>query len=369
MWVGRNLPCSRRTLGGRSATAVGGALVGLLLLGVGAGPAAANEHHAPRYTLKVVEGETTLPEYRQIASTSGSAEPNAKVAVSIIRGGIVVYRQTGDGWASLSQVPQVGDVVTLESPLGRVIGSAVYDGLPAMDPTVCAGSTNFSGQNSLGYTVEGSYVTLSLRTNPYGQVTGVRESGFGEAQVKSLSGTAFGGNFLVPLQLGQTVTATESLKTLLAEEATYTYISETSRPVGACPVPPAPPPPPQPPALQGSVMKLGHLTIHSLLTSGWHVLVGINQPGTVVEDLYMEGGSLPAFASSKHHSHKPPALLIARGYITATKAGVVSVLLRPTHKGRSRLRSAKSVHAVLLTTLHSTSGGKLGLGRRFVKLH
>ncbi len=83
-------------------------------------------------------------------------------------------------------------------------------------------------------------------------------------------------------------------------------------------------------------MKLGHVTIHSLLKSGWHVLVGINQPGTVIEDLYLQGGTLPAFASSKHHAHKPPALLIARGYVTATKAGVVSVLLRVTKKGRSQ---------------------------------
>ena len=180
-----------------------------------------------------------MPEYRQVASTSGGRpNPNAKVAVSIIRGGTVVYKQTGEGGTWLSQVPQVGDVVTLESPLGRVIGSEVYDGLPAMDATVCAGSTNFSGENTSGFTVEGSFVTLSPRTNPYGQVTGRSQSGFGEAQVKSLSGTTFGGNFLVPLQLGETVTATESLKTLLAEEATYTYVSENSRPVGACPAPP-----------------------------------------------------------------------------------------------------------------------------------
>lgn len=116
-------------------------------------------------------------------------------------------------------------------------------------------------------------------------------------------------------------------------------------------------------------MKLGHVTIHSLLKSGWHVLVGINQPGTVIEDLYMQGGTLPAFAASRHHSHKPPALLIARGYVTATKAGVVSVLLRVTKKGRSRLRSAKSAHAVLLTTMHSTSGAKLSLAHKSVTIH
>ena len=116
-------------------------------------------------------------------------------------------------------------------------------------------------------------------------------------------------------------------------------------------------------------MKLGHLTIRSLLKSGWHVLVGINQPGTVIGDLYLQGGTLPAFASSKRHVHKPPALLIARGYVTASKAGVVSVLLRVTKKGRSKLHSTKSAHAVLLTTLHSTSGAKLSLGRKSVKIH
>lgn len=97
MRAGRGIFCSRRAFGLRAGGAVGVALLGLAALGAGAGPAAAWEHHAPRFTLKVVEGETTLPEDRQVASTSGSAEPNAKVAVSISRGGTVVYKQTGEG--------------------------------------------------------------------------------------------------------------------------------------------------------------------------------------------------------------------------------------------------------------------------------
>ena len=89
--------------------------------------------------------------------------------------------------------PRSGDVVTLESPLGTTVGAVVYDGLPSMDPTVCAGSANFSGQRSPGQTVEGSFYTSSP---PTPTVTWHARKGFGEAQVKSLTGTAFGGSFL-----------------------------------------------------------------------------------------------------------------------------------------------------------------------------
>ncbi len=336
------------------------------------------EGHGPKYTLQIVEGETTLPEYQQIASTSGHIEPSAQVAVSIIRNGTTVYRDVqSDGSAWLSQVPQVGETVTLESPVGRVIGSVDYDGLPSIDSSVCAGSTNFSGENTSGYTVEGSYVTYSLKTNPYGHVTGVKETNFGAAQVKSLSGTTFGGSFLSSLTLGETVAATESLKTPLAGEATYTYISEFQRPVGTCPAPPPPAPPAATPvvllpALGGSLFKLGHATIHGLLKSGWSTEVTINQAGTVTEDLYAQGGTPPAYASSatesrKHHK-SPPALLLARGTASAKGAGTVAVVLRVTKKGRAALKHDRRIKAVLVTTLRSGSGAKLSLSRRSVTL-
>ena len=125
-------------------------------------PAAASPQ--PKYSLSVVEGETTQPE-DVIAHTSASAEHAGEVVVSIVRGGITVYRDSGSSGAWLSQVPQVGDVVTLESPAGRLIGSEVYDGLPSIDPTVCASSVNFSGTRSAGETVEGGYFSVSPR--PY----------------------------------------------------------------------------------------------------------------------------------------------------------------------------------------------------------
>jgi hypothetical protein len=336
----------------------------LLALGVGsAEPAVATAAKAPEYTLSVVEGETTVPE-NSIVDTSGRVEPQASVAVSITRNGIEVARSTGsEGGAWMSQVPQVGDVVSLESPIGTKLGAVVYDGLPSLDSTVCAGSINFSGQNSAGETVRGGYFT-EMPHQPYSP----ERTGYGRAQVTMLSGTSFGGSFLSPLVLGQTVYAVESLETPLAGGAVFDYTSETVRPVGACPAPPPPPPP----ALQGAIFKFAKTTIQKFLKSGLLDEVTINQPGTVIQDLYLQDGKLPAFAASrkgKHHPRKvPPAQLVGRGSTTATSPGTVSVLIRVTAKGRRLLRHRGKVQLVLVTTLRSTSGAKLNLARRTVTL-
>ncbi|MFI5009565.1 MAG: hypothetical protein ACHQDY_04750, partial [Solirubrobacterales bacterium] len=202
----------------------------LLALGVFVAPAGANSHEGTEYSLSVVEGESTLPE-DSIVHTSGWVHPSAQVVVSIVRGGVTVATQSRNEGVWLSQVPQVGDVVNLESPAGHVIGSVVYDGLPSIDPTVCAGSINFSGQRSSGQTVEGGYYTLELLTDHYGN-TSVHHAGAGQAQVTGLAGAGYAGSFLTPLTIGETVWATESLQTPLAGNATFTYSSENDRPVG-----------------------------------------------------------------------------------------------------------------------------------------
>lgn len=349
--------------------------IALLVLGMGAisaAPAAAwEEPKAPEYSISVVEGVTTHPE-ESILVTSGYVRlphtEHVPVTLRIYHNGLTVAEDTeSDGEAWLSQVPQVGDVVYLESPIGNVVGSVVYDGLPSMDPTVCAGSLNFSGQRSPNEEVEGSYYTLV----PHRSYTAHRRGG--EAQIASLSGLSFAGNFLNPPALGQTLRAVEHLKTPLADGATFTYMSENDRPVGACPVPPAPPPPPPAPALQGSIFKLVGITIHKFLKSGWTDQVTINQPGTVIQDLYQLGGAVPAYASAhskgaRRHRRKPPALLLARGSASASGAGKVNVLLRVTAKGRRVLDRSHRLRGELITTLKSVSGAKLSLPTRTVTL-
>ena len=336
-----------------------------------AAPAAATGSKGPHYDLRIAEGSTALPEYEgPFSYASGSANNEAQVAVTLIHNGLTVDRQVRKGGASV-QGPQVGDVVTLESPVGTLIASVVYDGLPSADATVCAGSTNFSGTNTAGNVVEGNYVQRTPRFDSYGHFDELTTTAFGEAQVKTLSGTTFGGSFLKPLTIGEDVIVTESLKTPLLSEGTYTYTSETERPVGPCPVPPPVfiPRPVTPPPLQGAFAKLLHTSIRALLKGVARDVITINQPGTVVQDLYLKGGTMPAHASAKKHHKAPPALLLARGSATAKAPGQVAIVLHPTRHGRARLRSAHKLTVVLITTLRTTGGARLDLPRHTLTLH
>jgi hypothetical protein len=355
----------------------GASCAGLLVVGVGVtlpGVAGAwNEPKAPEYSIAIVEGETTVPSH-SILSTSGSVNlpHTSKVQVTLRitePSGVTVAENTGsEGGVWLGQVvPQVGDYVYLESPTGHVLESVKYDGLPSMDPTVCAGSTNFSGQRSENQEIEGSAFTLVVHPSYVAERLG------GIAQITSLSGSSFAGDFLKPLQLGETVAVKEHLTTALEGGATFKYSSENERPVGACPPAPAPappPPPPPPPALHGSIFKLVDATIHKLLKSGWTDQVTINQAGTVTQDLFQVGGAVPASAAAhkKGHGHKrkPPALLLATGSVSAVTAGTVKVLLHVTAKGRHDLGHSHRVRAELVTTLRTGSGAKLNLPTRAV---
>jgi hypothetical protein len=343
-------------------------LAGALLVLCTIAPASAlASSHGTQYTLEVTEGENTIPQYESVAGTVARVEPNAPLAVSIVRNGITVYESEGNGWASVPQVPQPGETVVLESPVGHVIGSDVYDGLPTIDPSTCVSSTNFEGENTSGFTVEGSYITLTLLSARKHEV---QRSGFSEAQVKSLTGTSFGGNFLAPIAPGATVMVTESLKSALPGEATYTYVSERVEPANAtCPAPPpAPSPPPLVTPLQGALVALGHSKIKIVLKSGYRDSVSVNQAGSVTQDLFLRGGKLPATAAS-HHKKTPPALLLARGTAKTSAAGKVSVVLKLTAAGRRKLKSAGSVNAILLTTLRTANGQVDTLAPKSLTLH
>jgi hypothetical protein len=100
--------------------------------------------------------------------------------------------------------------------------------------------------------------------------------------------------------------------------------------------------------------------------------VTINQPGTIVEDLYQHAGVLPAFAATSKHKRPRKgqrAQLLARGTATAKAAGTVTVTMHLTSVGRRLLKHAHSAKVVLITTLTASSGAKLALERHFLTLH
>jgi len=347
---------------------LGAVLSALALAGIGANPALA-WNHGTNYTLEVVEGENTIPAYEPVAGTVAKVEPEAPLAVSIVHNGTTVYKNEGYGWAGVPQVPQSGETVVLESPVGHVIGSNVYDGMPTIDPSTCVGSANFEGDNTSGFTVEGSYITYTLLSAKHHDI---KKSGFGQAQVKTLTGTSFGGSFLAPVAAGATVMVRESLKTQLSSEVTYTYVSERVEPANAtCPAPPSPPPsPPLVTPLQGALATLGHTKIRLLLKSGYRDQVTINQAGAITQDLYLRGGKLPAAAASAHkHRKSPPALLLAHGTASAGAAGKVGVVLKLTAAGRRKLESSGSLSAILLTTLRTKNGQIDTLAPKSLTLH
>ncbi len=365
----RSLPRVSRAVSSRLGLSLGTTLSALGFAWAIAAPASAWSTHGTIYTLKIVTGETTLPEY-PIAGTSASVSVESgkrpQVAVSIVHNGITTITsqdQEGEWGAGFSQVPQQGETAVLESPVGHVIGSIVYDGMPTIDPTTCVGSANFEGENTSGYTVEGAYQLDSLVT-PYHRLTEKLETDFQLAQVKSLTGTSFGGSFVQPIPSGATVSVTESLKTPLSSasspqgETTFLYESEHVEPANkTCPTPPAPPPStPLVTPLQGALVKLGRSTILGFLKSGWGDHVSINQAGTVTQDLYLRGGKLPASAASVGKHHRKMDVLLARGTVKASAAGTVSVRLKLTSAGRHHLRSARHVNGILLTTLRSADG-------------
>ena len=147
-----------------------------------AAPAGATSPHGPHYTLRIVEGSTTLPEYEHPNTVYGQIEGSkGEVVLEVVHGGLVVGQDSekNEWGASVSPGPQVGDEVVLESPKNTPIARMTYDGLPAIDPTVCAGSTNFSGENTAGNVVEGSYAKNVLET-PYHQPTKVVTKAYGE---------------------------------------------------------------------------------------------------------------------------------------------------------------------------------------------
>ncbi len=212
------------------------------------------------------------------------------MAVSITHNGLVVAKQSGEGGVWLSQVPQVGDIVTLESP--GFVTAVTYDGLPSSEPTVCAGSNNFSGQRTGGYTASKVVTTQSgptLGTSPGATAAWLR--------FRCLPDRASAATSLATRQWRY------RLRRRVADFASrwwrdvHLTRSENDRPVGGVRR-----------RLLLRLLRRSRLPGRSRNSRGSRspscfapdgsTHVTINQPGTIVEGLYQHSGILPAFAAT-----------------------------------------------------------------------
>ena len=161
-------------------------------------------NHGPRYILGVVEGETTLPEYDQVATTYGKVEPSRR---SPFRSFATARPSTetsgakdGHGYrrSHKSAKPSRSNPRS-----GTLIGSYRLR-RPALDRSHRVRRLDELLGRELARETRSKAPTATyvLKSKPYGQHE-VRSEGYGEAQVKTLSGTTFGGSFLAPLVLGR----------------------------------------------------------------------------------------------------------------------------------------------------------------------
>jgi len=145
--------------------------------------------------------------------------------------------------------------------------------------------------------------------------------------------------------------------------------------ITSAPAPPKPPaspaaslplPPPAPP-FQGTLSAVSlRLGIRDLLRGAFSDSVTLTGSGSVTQDLFAEGGVLPATATRvsaaghKKSKRLQSALLLAKGSARTTAAGTVKVTLRPTTAGKKALKTThRSLRAVLITSVKDSRTGRV----------
>jgi hypothetical protein len=336
-----------RTLGsskgryGRKVAVI--AALTLTVVGIGASAAAASVYTYISVSVSP-SGSSTIGSYFDTAVPY----PQPPAAVSIVHNGAVAATQTGPGGAYMTAAPAVGDTVRVEQPPGNPIESIVYN--LTVDPSTCIGAKTISGQ----------------RSDPGAQVFAYAfvpsEGGYGtftQAQITTLSGSTYAGTFPRALTSSDFVSVGETASFTRAY-GYFEYDGSLEKAVGACPPPPAktsgPATGPRPP--KGSISINARRALRAFFRKGLTLTVSVDQPGRVVENVFLANGKLPGKASSvggAKSKRKRGATLIGRGSVKVVKAGAVKVTVRPTRAAK-RLRRKRSLKVQFLTTLSNLAG-------------
>lgn len=289
---------------------------------------------------------------------TGPCYPNCvAMRTEQVRGGVVVPRVPGG--VSL----QVGDVFRIvRQDNGAVLAQTTYDGTPALSERTCLGQNAFSGTRASDAPVAvrayGAFESTSLdRYSP-------RRNNI--VRVRVLGDGTFAGVFDEPLGPGDLIRVAQTAETLIG--GVHTTVETTvSRVVGPCPPPPPAVVDRTPPKSTSFELGAASTSVRSFLRFGLTSFVGIDEPGTVMQALYLDNGAkLPAGAAKA--KRKPKAVLLGTGRTSSPIAGVVKVVLKPTKAGRSALKGKRSANAVLLTSVRDAAGNTVNLKARKLRL-
>jgi hypothetical protein len=331
----------------------------LTILAIGASTAAATVYTYISVSVSSTGSYTTGQYYD---TNVPYPQPPPVHAISIVHNGAVVATQSsgGTGYVYMTSAPAVGDTVRIEQPPGTVVDSIVFN--LTIDPSTCVGRTTISGQRS----DVGAHVS-AYAFDP-------NQGGYGnylQGQITSLSGSSYAGNFSRALTSSDHVGVVEGVS-FNRGYGPFSYDGSLERAVGACPPPPALPVKvtgPKPP--KGSISVNAKRALRAFFKKGLTIVVSADQPGKVVENMFLAKGKLPGKASSvqaaKRKSKQRKASLIGRGSAKVLKPGKVKVTVKPTRSAK-RLRRKRSLKVAFLTTLSNLAGQTTTLPPKRVKL-
>jgi hypothetical protein len=309
---------------------------------------------AGAFTPPGVSANTSTGSYDGYAYTGPCSNPLCQYPrTEQVRGGAVVPRIPGN------VTVQAGDVFRIVRPEdGAVLAQTTFDGQPTLSDATCVGQSGFVGTRTPDAAVSvrafGAFEATTLgRYTP-------RKNNIG--RVRTLGDGTFAGVFDEPLGAGDLIRVSQTVETIAG--GTHTTVdTSVTRVVGGCP-------PPTPPVVdktspQITSFELGapSSSVRSFLRFGLKNFVGINEPGTVSQSLYLDNGAkLPATsAKAKRKNPKPKLVLLATGRTRSSIAGVVKVTLKPTKAARTALKGKTSARVVLLTTVRDLAGNTVSL--------
>jgi hypothetical protein len=264
--------------------------------------------------------------------------------------------RSGPGFAGLNGAPLIGDVIEVDYQGG--VFRQTFDGKPSFDSTTCAGKNTISGMLTPGVPTTGA---LDLPAKPY---SGSQQT----TPTNNSANNTFSGSFQRPIGSGDHVRVQGFAQSFAVNNSVNLELHETSTTLPPnCPSAPTIPPP-SGSLTHGGMFQLGSFdqrhALADLFRGGLRLGFMVDDPNpgpdSLAVDLVPANANPPAEATrnKKHKKHKAKKTnILARGVVTVTAPGTVTVKVLPTAYGRKFLKHKKKQTVTVVDTLKNKKTG------------